>query len=602
MQPTRPELTGTFGMVASTHWLASACGMAVLEAGGNAFDAAVAAGFVLQVVEPHMNGPAGEVPILLWSEADQAVSVVCGQGVAPAAATPEHFADLGLAGIPGTGLLPATVPGAFGGWMLLLERWGTWSVRDVLSYAIGYATDGFPVAADLAGAVRALHRIFEQDWPTSAATWLPGGQAPPERSRFRLPALAATYRRLVAEAEAKASTREGQIEAAVDCWYRGFVAEAIGAFAMTSWPDTSDEPHRGLLTADDLAGWQATVERSASYDYGSCTVHKTGPWGQGPVFLGQLALLDALDLAAVEPGAPEFVHLVVEASKLAFADREAWFGDDGEVPDLVAALTDPAYAAARAALVGPEASTELRPGSIGGRTPRLPTVGDLRPSRAGHLGSVAATIDRRAGAGEPTRQAAAEVRGDTCHLDVVDRHGNMVSATPSGGWLQSSPTIPDLGFCLGTRGQMFWLEPGLPSSLRPGKRPRTTLSPGLAFRDGEPWLAFGTPGGDQQDQWPLQAFLALVHGDRPLQAAVDAPAYHSEHVRSSFYPRAARPNGLVVEDRLGPTVIEDLVRRGHDVAVTGPWLLGRTCAVARSDGMLQAAANARGAQAYAVGR
>jgi gamma-glutamyltranspeptidase/glutathione hydrolase len=594
MHPTRPELTGTFGMVTSTHWLATSAAMAMLEAGGNAFDAVVAGGFVLQVVEPEMNGPAGEVPIILWSARDQEVQVVCGQGVAPQAATPEHFADLGLDLIPGTGLLPATVPGSFGAWMLLLERWGTRSLRDVLSPAIAYAADGFPVSPMLAASVGWVAEVFREDWPTSAATWLPDGRAPKAGDRFRLPALAATYERLVREAEQASPTREGQIRAAVDAWYRGFVAEAIVDFSATAWPDTSPEPHRGLLTGDDLAAWQATVEPSTSYTYRGCTLHKTGPWGQGPVALAQLALLDALDLASVPHGTAEHVHLVTEAAKLAFADREAWLGDSGEVPDVVAALTDPAYVKARAALVGEIASTELRPGDLGGRAPLLPTVG------AGAMGiGVVATA---AGVGEPSRQAAANIKGDTCHLDVVDRFGNMVSATPSGGWCLSSPTIPDLGFCLGTRGQMFWLEPGLASSLRPGTRPRTTLSPNLAFRDGEPWMAFGTPGGDQQDQWPLQAFLSVVHDGCGLQHAIDRPAFHTEHMRSSFHPRAARPNVLVIEERFGAAVLDELRERGHDVTVNPPWSLGRTCAVARSDGLLHGAANARGAQAYAVGR
>jgi gamma-glutamyltranspeptidase/glutathione hydrolase len=575
-------------MVTSTHWLATAAGMAMLEAGGNAFDAAATVGFVLQVVEPEMNGPAGEVPILLWSEADQQVHVVCGQGVAPRAATLEHFADLGLDTIPGTGLLPATVPGSFGAWMLLLERWGTKPLRDVLAPAIAYAADGFPVTPMLAGALGWVADVFGDDWPTSAATWLPDGRAPKAGALHRLPAQAATYERVLREAEAASTTREGQLGAAADAWYRGFVAEAVDAFCRTAWPDTTDEPHAGLLTADDLAAWQATVEPSTSFTYRGATLHKTGPWGQGPVALAQLALLDALDLASVPTGTAEHVHLVIEAAKLAFADREAWLGDSSPVPDVVAALTDPGYAAERATLVEATASGELRAGDVGGLAPVLPTVGQG-----------AAAI---AGEGEPSRQVAARMKGDTCHLDVVDRWGNLVSATPSGGWCLSSPTVPELGFCLGTRGQMFWLEPGLASSLRPGTRPRTTLSPNLAFRDGEPWLAFGTPGGDQQDQWPLHMFLSVVHDGSGLQEAIDRPAFHTDHMRSSFHPRGAKPRSLSIEDRAGTEVLDDLRERGHDLLVNGPWSLGRTCAVGRWDGMVHGAANPRGAQAYAAGR
>ncbi|HEX5594758.1 MAG TPA: gamma-glutamyltransferase family protein [Micromonosporaceae bacterium] len=596
MFTTRPELAGDVGMVASTHWLASAAGMSVLERGGNAFDAAVAAGFVLQVVEPHLNGPGGEVPILLWSELDQRVQVVCGQGVAPAAASIERFRSLGLEIVPGTGLLAATVPGAFGGWLELLERWGTWRLRDVLEPAIGYAERGHPLIPGIVDTIATVKPMFERDWPTSAATWLPGGQLPRVGARFSNPVLAETYKRLIAEAEAQSSTREGQLAAARDAWYRGFVAESIAAFcADTAWRDTSGEEHGGLLTADDLAGWAATVEEPASLDYHGYTVCKTGPWGQGPVFLQQLALLSGFDLAAMGHLSADWVHTIIECAKLAFADREAWYGDS-DVP--LGTLLSKDYNEARRALVVAGASHELRPGRPDGRTPALAGRGPVSGAAAGAVGGV----------GEPTVRIDGSTRGDTCHIDVADRWGNMVSATPSGGWLQSSPTIPELGFCLGTRAQMFWLQPGLPNSLRPKARPRTTLSPSFALRDGEPWLAFGTPGGDQQDQWTLNFFLSVVHGGLNLQAAIDAPNFHSVHFPSSFYPRESRPGVILVEDRLGPEVIAELRRRGHEVDVQGPWTLGRISAAAREGGrpvdggLLKAAANPRGAQGYAVGR
>lgn len=606
MFTTRPELTGDFGMVASTHWLASAAGMGVLERGGNAFDAAVAAGFVLQVAEPHLNGPGGEVPILLWSEAEQRVSVVCGQGVAPAAATIERYAELGLDIVPGTGLLAATVPGAFGGWMLMLERWGTWRLADVLAPAIHYAEHGIPVLERISATIESVEGLFTEDWPTSAATWLPGGHVPAPGSKLANPVLAATYRRLVAEAESASTSREGQLAAAREAWYEGFVAEAIAEFsAKTAWRDSSGEVHGGLLTGDDLAGWSASVEEPVTFDYRGHTVCKTGPWGQGPVFLQQLALLDGFDLDAMGYLGADYVHTVTEVAKLAFADREAWYGDaDVPVSDLLSA----AYNTERRRLVGVEASLELRPGAPGGRAPRLP--GFPPPGTAGSAPGVSGARSPQ-GVGEPTIgvetadqvvSSDGTVRGDTCHIDVVDRWGNMVSATPSGGWLQSSPTIPGLGFCLGTRAQMFWLQEGLPASLRPGARPRTTLSPSFALRDGRPWLAFGTPGGDQQDQWSLNFFLAVVHGGLNLQEAVDAPMFHSEHFPSSFFPRDSRPGVLRVEDRVEPGVVAELRRRGHEVEVQDPWALGRLSAVARDGGFLKAAANPRGMQGYAVGR
>jgi gamma-glutamyltranspeptidase / glutathione hydrolase len=585
---TRPELRGTFGMVSSTHWLASAAGMAMLERGGNAFDAAAAAGFVLQVVEPHLNGPGGEVPILAYSAAQGRVFVVGGQGPAPAAASIDRFRALGLDLVPGTGLLPACVPGAFGAWMLLLAEHGTLRPREVLGPAIGYAEGGFPALPGIGQAVAAVEELFRTEWPSSAEVWLGGGVPAPGR-RLRNPALAATWRRLLAEAEAVSGDRGGQVEAALATFYEGFVAEAIAGYLATAEVmDVSGRRHRGLLDGDDLHGWRATTEAPATLDYHGWTVCKTGPWGQGPVFLQQLALLDGFDLAGMGLGGEALVHTVVECAKLAFADREAWYGDPEATDVPLDGLLDPAYAERRRALIGDAASLELRPGSPGGRAPRLPAAPGMAPAAA-------------AGSGEPTLGPPA---GDTCHVDVVDRHGNLVAATPSGGWLQSSPAVPGLGFCLTTRGQMFWLQEGLASSLRGGTRPRTTLSPTLALRDGEPCLAFGTPGGDGQDQWPLQFFLAHTEFGLDLQAAIDAPVVTSEHAPSSFWPRRAAPGLLRVEGRLDPAVVAGLRARGHLVEVGGPWSIGRTCVAGRdpASGLLLAAANPRGRQAYAVGR
>jgi gamma-glutamyltranspeptidase / glutathione hydrolase len=593
---TRPELTGSFGMIASTHWLASAAGMSVLERGGNAFDAAVAAGFVLQIVEPHLNGPGGDLPAIVWSAADGRAHVVCGQGVAPAAATIERFSELGLPLVPGSGLLPAVVPGAFGAWTTMLERWGTWELADVLGYALHYAETGFPILPSIRRTIGAVAELFTNHWAPSAQTWLVDGAAPAPGTVWRSPLVAATYRRVLAEAQG--ATREQRIAAARSAWYSGFVAEEIGDFCQTSWRDTSGRDHAGLLSADDLDRWRVGIEEPVGVDYaGRYEVLKTGPWGQGPVLGQQLRLLEALDLQGESPRSAEWIHLITEAAKLAFADREAWYGDDLGVP--LGALHSREYATERAKLVAEQASLELRPGSPEGRAPRLATLAEA--------------VSGAPGAGEPTLgpvpdAAAAEpdadgaTRGDTCHVDVVDRWGNFVSATPSGGWLQSSPVIPALGFPLGTRAQMFYLEPGLPNSLRPGVRPRTTLSPSLALRDGEPWLAFGTPGGDQQDQWQLSFFVDLVRSGADLQTAIDAPMFHTNHFPSSFYPRDAHPGELHVEDRMDPAVLDELRRRGHRVVLPGPWSLGRLCAVARDGDVLRAAANARGAQGYAAGR
>ena len=592
MFTTRPELIGSTGMVASSHWLASAVGMSVLERGGNAADAAVASGFVLQIVEPHLNGPGGEVPVLVWSETDQQVSVVCGQGVAPGAASAELLTGMGLDLMPGTGLLPTVVPGAFGAWMLLLEEWGTWSVRDVLEPAIHYAAEGHPVLPSVSAGIESVRDMFLAHWPTSAATWLPGGKVPAPGSRFRNPVLAATYRRIVTEAESAGGDRVTQIRAARASWYEGFVAEAIGEFsATTEVMDTTGERHTGLLTAEDLASWKPTIEKPTSLDYHEYTVFKTGPWGQGPVFLQQLALLDGFDLTAMGPGSADWVHTIIEAGKLAFADREAWYGDPKFVDVPLHALLSKSYTDERRALISDSASLLLRPGHPDGRVPVMPTYPDTDLIDFG-----------AAGVGEPTIDPSGATRGDTCHLDVVDRDGMMISATPSGGWLQASPVIPNLGFCLSVRGQMFWSEPGLPASIRPGARPRTTLTPSFAMRDGKPWLAFGTPGGDFQDQWSLHFFLNVVHGGMNLQEAIDEPEFHSIHMPNSFYPRDTHLGKMVMEDRFAPSVVAELQARGHAITLSESWSLGRVSAVAREDGWLKAAANPRGMQGYAVGR
>ena len=590
---TRPDLCGTFGMVASTHWLASAAGMAMLERGGNAFDAAVAAGFVLQVVEPHLNGPGGEVPILLYDSARELTRVVCGQGGAPRAATIEMFQSLGLDRVPGSGLLAAVIPGAFDAWMLMLRDHGSMSLSDVLAPAIAYADQGYPVIPDIAGAIGVMAPLFRAHWPSSAAVYLPGNAPPPVGRLFRNPVLAETYKRILADSSI-AGDREDRIEAARRLWYQGFVAEAIDRFCQTcSVMDTSGRAHSGLLTGDDMVDWQASYERPASYAYGDLLVCKAASWSQGPVFLQQLALLRDLDVAGMDPLGDVFVHTVTEAAKLAFADREAYYGDPLFVDVPLEALLAEGYNAERRALIGEMASLEMRPGYAGNRAPRLPSA-DLTASDT--------PVDSMFGTGEPTVGPP----GDTCHVDAVDRWGNMVTATPSGGWLQSSPIIPELGFCLSTRAQMFWLDPGLPAALAPGRRPRTTLTPTLVLKDGRGHLAFGTPGGDQQDQWQMVMFLRHLHHGMSLQQAIDAPTFHTDHFPASFWPRPAHPGSLTIEGRFPAATIEALRARGHRLSVVEDWRLGRLSAVSyrtTPEGpLLGAAANPRRMQGYAVGR
>ncbi len=590
---TRPEIEGTFGVVTSTHWIATAVGMATLEKGGNAFDAGVATAFTLQVVEPHLNGPGGDVPIIVHDVARGRTEVICGQGPAPSGATIAHYRSEGLDMVPGTGLLAACVPGTFESWLLLLRDYGTLRLRDVLEPAIAYASHGYPLVERASATIAAVEQLFRKHWPTSAAVYLPNNEVPKPGTLFSNNGLAETYARILKEAESAGADRVAQIERARNAWSHGFVAEAIDAFCRTQEiMDVSGAPHRGVLRADDMARWQPTIEAPLTYDYGRYTVCKPGVWSQGPVMLQQLALLKGFEFDGLDPTGPEFIHLQTECAKLAFADREKFYGDPNfsEIP--IATLLSDAYNDERRKLISERASLDFLPGSVEG----FGAVVKLR-REAGHREAVGAM-----GAGEPTVGRFGEVRGDTVHFDIIDSAGNMVSATPSGGWLQSSPVIPELGFCLGSRAQMFWLDENHPAALAPGKRPRTTLSPSLALRDGEPYLAWGSPGGDQQDQWTTQFFLRHVHAGINLQQAIDAPAWHSEHFPISFWPRTARPGVLVVENRVPGKTVDTLRARGHLVEIGPDWSEGRLTAASKLGRRRRAAANPRGMQGYAAGR
>jgi len=595
---TRPEIKGTFGVVTSTHWIASAVGMSILEKGGNAFDAAVATGLTLQVVEPHLNGPAGDLPAVFHS-IETGNGVLAAQAPAPAAATIAHYKAQGMTLIPGSGLLATVIPGAFDGWMLLLRDHGTMRLRDVMEPAIFHAGEGHPILPRVADQIAGLAEYFAAEWPSSAETWCPGGEPPAANAIFRNPDLAAAYARIVDEAEAASDERTTQIDAARDIWATGFVADAIFDYLEDACVhDVSGGKNRAVLTREDMAGWRAGFETPATYLYNGWTVSKTGPWGQGPVLLQSLAILKNFDLAAMDPEGPDFIHTVIEAMKLSYADREAYYGDPAQSDIPLDHLLSDAYNAERAALIGDTASTEQRPG----RVPGFEHLADAYIARAAQDFGVSGVQ-----AQEPTMAHLSDAqktdrRGDTVHLDVIDRWGNCVSATPSGGWLQSNPVVPGLGFPLNSRAQMFWLEEGLPTSLAPGRRPRTTLTPSMAERDGHR-LVWGTPGGDQQDQWNLIWFLRFVHHGMDLQACMDMPLFHSMHFQNSFFPREVKPAAMMLEPNVGEACIEALHARGHKVSVAPPWSVGRlTAALRDADGVLHAAATPRLMQAYAIGR
>lgn len=593
---TRPTLRGTFGMTSSTHWLATAAAQAVLERGGNAYDAAAAGAFVLHVVEPHLNGPGGDMTAIV-ADAGGQPQVLMGQGPAPSAATIEHFANEGLGLIPGAGGLAAAVPGAVDAWLLLLAERGSWELADVLEFAIGYARNGHPMVGRVGSVIETVAELFEEHWPTSARLWLPDGRVPAEHELITNPAYAAVLEQLV-DAGADAADRRGRVEAARVRW-RNVVGRAAAEFLQTPHRHSTGTDHAGVIQQSDFDASVARFEPVASIQFRGVTVAKSGPWGQGPVLLQTLAILDGFDDADIDPSTAAGAHNVLEALKLAMADRDAYYGDPERAEDVpLDVLLSPDYAAARRAQITETASHEFRPGQIDGFAPYTP------PLRTEQEWRRMGTGDAPAGAaGEPTVSRTGDTRGDTCHIDVVDKWGNMIAATPSGGWLQSSPAIEELGFCLGTRLQMNWLDPAAPSALRPGGRPRTTLTPTVLLAGGGPVAALGSPGGDQQEQWQLMYLLRTIVGGYTPQQAIDAPSLHTTALAGSFWPRTWEPGGAVVEDRLGEPVINELERRGHIVTRAGGWSLGRLCAVGiNDDGSYYAAANPRGAQGYAAGR
>jgi gamma-glutamyltranspeptidase / glutathione hydrolase len=577
----RPMLMGTREAVSSGHYLATQVGMDVLARGGNAMDAAAAVGFALTVLKPQQNGIGGEVPTLIYSVDETRVLALSGNGTAPREATIEHMRSLGIKMIPGDGFLGALVPPAPATWIALLERFGTMRLAQVLAPAVELAERGFPMYDELHNTIAANAARYRRDWPTSAEVWLPGGEPPVIGSVFRQPQWATTLRSLIKADEAQRERAAG-LRAAREAFYQGEIAERIVAFCRnTPIRDASGKAHTGLLSMEDFAAYEARFEEPVASDYRGVRVHKCGPWTQGPVLLQSLNLLEGFDLSAMGHNSADYIHTVVECMKLAYADREFHYGDPrfAEVP--LDRLLSKDYASQRRLLVdAARASMELRPD---GR----------EPISAKDIFDVDAAFD--AGASKP---------GDTTKLEVIDSAGNVVSATPSGGWLPSSPVIEGLGFPLGTRGQMFSLVADHPNCLTPGKRPRTTLTPSIATRDGKAWMAFGSPGGDKQDQWALQFLLNVLDFGMPLQHAVEAPTFWTGHFPDSFYPRKAEPGVVHVEARIAQDVRDALAQRGHEICLEGDFAGGNTLAAAidPATNVRLAAASPRIEPAYAAVR
>jgi gamma-glutamyltranspeptidase/glutathione hydrolase len=576
MPTVYPLIMGRRAMIATQHYLSTAAGARIFACGGNAIDAAIAATFVEGVVNPHMHTIGGEAPMLIYSAAARRVVAINGNMMAPARATIAHFRALGLELIPGIGLLAAGVPAAFDALVTALRDFGTRSLADVLEPALQLADDGFPMHVGLAGepagpdnalagaagaSLTSNAKRFLTKWPSSARVYLPEGKVPEPSSVLKNSALANFFKRVIdAESSAKNRGREAGLDAARERFYRGDIAREIVA-----WSDANG----GLLGAGDLERFTTRVETPARADYRGVTVFKCGPWSQGPVFLQQLKLLEGFDLAAMGHNSADYIHTVIEAAKLAFADREVYYGDPEFIDVPLDGLLSDRYAAIRRELIdSAHASMDQRPGDpIAMRQLRDAPAADARPWGAG-----------------------------TIHVTAADRDGNMIAVTASGGWIPSSPVIDALGFPLGTRMQTFYLDEHHPNALMPGKRPRTTLSPSLAMVEGEPHLAFGTPGGDQQDQWTLQFFLNVVDFGMDLQTAIEAPKFSTPHFPSTFYPHNNLPGVLRIEDRVPENVRDALAARGHEIEVRPPWSEGHVLAVHlnRKTGVLSGGADPRG--------
>jgi len=557
-----PRMFGRRGAVAAEHYSATLAGIDILRQGGNAVDAACAAALVEGVVNPHMHTIGGELPILVSAPGSGKVVCINGNMMAPGKATPQAFRDLGHDAIPGEGVLAAGVPGALGAIVEALSRFGRLRFEDVSARAIDLARNGFPAHS---GLIR-MHKSgiadnFEKflGWRGTAGVYLPGGKIPKEGELICNPALADMFEHLVRCEKSK--PREAGLRAVFDAFYKGDIAGEIVRFVKEKG---------GLLEQSDFARFHIPVEDSARVLFAGAEIHKCGPWNQGPALLQSLTILKNFDLQALGHNTGPYIHLVLEAIKLAFADREQYYGDPEQVSVPLKALLSDGYGALRAKLIEPSANAAIRPGDPA-------KLGALLPSGK--------------------RLGGATWGPGTVHVDAMDAEGYTAAFTPSGGWIRSSEVIPALGFPLSMRLSNCYLEPAHhPNVVAPYKRPRTTISPSLAMKDGKPWMAFGSMGGDQQDQWQLQFLLNRLVFGMSLQEAIEAPKFSSEHFPGFFAPHDFFLNRVRIEPAVGTSVFEELRDRGHELDIAPAWSEGFMCAAERNleSDVLEAGCDPRG--------
>ena len=565
----RPTIAATRHAIAAGHYLAATAGFAILEAGGNAIDAGVAAGIALGVLQSDLVDVAGVAPIMVYLAETREVVTVAGLGPWPKALDPDFFMREHGGKIP-KGVLRTVVPAAPDGWITALKRWGTMSFGEVAAGAIRLARDGFPMYPLMAASLK-RHAETHRLWPSSAAIFLPDGHVPEPGDIFRQSDLAASLQYLADEEKAAARHgREAGLEAARTAFYRGDIAQKIVAFM---------HEQGGLLSAEDLADYHSPVGPPEHRRFGDLDVYTCGAWCQGPVLLQTLALLEGTDLAALGHNSADYVHHLAEALKLAFADREAYYGDPALVDVPLTTLISPEYAAERRKLIRPERAW-----------PELPPPGDLR-GRSRGFGAFPQP------SGDPNPEP------DTSYVCVADRHGNLFSATPSDG-SYGSPVVPGTGLIPSNRGSQSRPDPRHPAGVAPGKRPRLTPNPALAIKGGERFMPFGTPGGDVQTQAMLQVLLNRFLFGQDLQAAIESPRFASYSYPSSFAPFEYYPGRLAIEARIPEAVIAELAQRGHEIQRWPDWIwtAGAVCAidVDKKRGLIEAGADPRRA-AYALG-
>ena len=563
----RPTIAGTRHAVAAGHYLAASAGFAILEAGGNAIDAGCAAGIALGVLQSDLVDVAGVAPIMIYLAGREEVVTIAGLGPWPKALDPDLFMREHGGKIP-PGVLRTVVPAAPDAWITALRRYGTMSFGDVAAAAIRFARDGFPMYPLMAESLK-HHAADHAIWASNAAIYLPGGRPPEVGELFFQRDLGASLQYMADEERAAAGRgRETALEAARDAFYRGDIAKKIVAFMRAEG---------GLLSAEDLAEYRSPVVAPERRRFGDLEVFTCGAWCQGPVLLQGLALLEGTDLKGLGRDGADYIHRLTEALKLAFSDREAYYGDPAMVDVPIATLISAEYAAERRKMIDPAHAA-----------PEMPPPGDL-----GRLGGRFA-----AAAGDPNPEP------DTSYVCVADRFGNFFSATPSDG-SSTAPVVPGLGLIPSCRGSQSRPDPRHPSGVAPGKRPRLTPNPALAIeKRGERFLPFGTPGGDVQSQAMLQVLLnIMVFGDE-VQSAIERPRFASYSFPSSFAPFEYYPGRLNLEARIPDAVAHELERRGHRVArwPEWTWLAGAVCAILadRRRGTIEAGADPRRA-AYAIG-